>query len=332
MSESTDFADNLLGSMRCCLILPSLLKNNIPEKLFESPKTVEELSEGTQINPKRLHRFLRHLENHEIFSFDELTNKWSNTTKSSYFLNNFTKTLLIYETYSKTLEPWLYTEEVLYSEKNIFEILGQEPGYVQMQKSPEWLNLFQKHMKNITARNFSQVIESIDLTSVNKLLDVGGGDGSLAIALAKANENVSFAVYELERVKEKAEKNIEENGLADRISAIAGNFLESIPEGFDSISMKHVIHLSNDDSAALLLKNCRKALNPGNKLFIVDMVIDRNSPAYKYQVQMDLKMLYGFNAKERTLPDFEKLLTEAGFLIQKAVSVPYENVIEAIAV
>ena len=63
MSESAQFVHDLIGSMRCGFILPGILKHNIPEKLLESPKTVEELAEGTSINPDRLHRFMRHLEN-----------------------------------------------------------------------------------------------------------------------------------------------------------------------------------------------------------------------------------------------------------------------------
>ena len=34
------------------IVIPVLLKHNIPEKLEESPKTVDQLSEGTKINPE----------------------------------------------------------------------------------------------------------------------------------------------------------------------------------------------------------------------------------------------------------------------------------------
>ena len=57
-------------------------------------------------------------------------------------------------------------------------------------------------MKLLTEWNFDHVIKAIDLSFVNKLLDVGGGDGSLAIGLAKTNHNTQFGIYEIEKVKE----------------------------------------------------------------------------------------------------------------------------------
>ena len=104
MSESAQFVHDLIGSMRCGFILPGILKHNIPEKLVESPKTVEELAEGTSINPDRLHRFMRHLENYGMFSFDESTKKWSNTEKSSHFLNAFAKASLLFKLNPKLIE------------------------------------------------------------------------------------------------------------------------------------------------------------------------------------------------------------------------------------
>ena len=123
MSESIEFVDNLIGSMKCCFILHPILKNNIPEKLVDCAKTVEELSEGTSIVPERLHRYLSLLEYNGIFSFDELTKKWSNTLKSSYFLEEFNKATMIIQTYPKFVEPWLDTEEVCRQKKTLLKFV-----------------------------------------------------------------------------------------------------------------------------------------------------------------------------------------------------------------
>ena len=154
----------------------------------------------------------------------------------------------------------------------------------------------------------------------------------MAIGLAKTNHNTQFGIYEIEKVKEFAEKNIEANGLTNRISAISGKFLDSVAEGFDCIALKHIVHDWKDESAGLILKNCRKALSPGNKLFVIDMIIDKNSTFYRDQVQNDLIMVHYLGSKERTLPEFEKLLLEAGFRIEKVSEVLFENVIQAIAI
>ena len=332
MSESIEFVDNLIGSMKCCFILHPILKNNIPEKLVDCAKTVEELSEGTSIVPERFHRYLSLLEYNGIFSFDESTKKWSNTLKSSYFLEEFNKATMIIQTYPKFVEPWLDTEEVLSSKKNSFEIRGKGNLYSEIQKFPDWLNLFQDYMKKVTQRNFQEVVNAIDLSSVNGLLDVGGGDGSLTISLAKANPNVEFGVFELEEIEERAKKNIEDNNLAHRIQVFTGDFLESVKDGFDSICMKHIVHFLDDEKAVLLLKNCRKVLSPGNKLFIIDLVKEKNTSNYNYQLQLDLLMIHYLNGKERTLSEFEKLFADAGFKLENSTVVPFDNVVHATAI
>jgi 2-polyprenyl-3-methyl-5-hydroxy-6-metoxy-1,4-benzoquinol methylase len=103
-------------------------------------------------------------------------------------------------------------------------------------------------------------------------------------------------------------------------------------EGYDCIVMKHIIHDWPDSESIKILKNCRKVLSPGNKLFIIDIVLDRNNHFYKDQISLDLMMMVHLSARERYQIEFERLLVEAGFKIEAINQVPYENVIQAIAV
>ena len=53
-----------------------------------------------------------------------------------------------------------------------------------------------------------------------------------------------------------------------------------MPAGGDAYLMKHIIHDWPDDKATTILRNCRKAVNPGGKLLLVEMVIPPgNEPA-----------------------------------------------------
>ena len=70
---------------------------------------------------------------------------------------------------------------------------------------------------------------------------------------------------------------IEANGLNERIEVLSGSFLENVPSGYDTIVMKHIIHDWPDDACLTILKNCRESLQAGNKLFIVDAVIEKGS-------------------------------------------------------
>ena len=77
---------------------------------------------------------------------------------------------------------------------------------------------------------------------------------------------------------------------------------------------------------------CRKALKPGNKLFIVDSIVDRNLPDYRLTATVDALRLTVYDSKERTKEQFEALLVQNGFRIEKANNCVFEGVIEAVTI
>ena len=129
-----------------------------------------------------------------------------------------------------------------------------------------------------------------------------------------------------------ANTNLSENGFSERVQFHEGDFFESITEGYDCIVMKQIIHDWNDEKASLILRNCRKVLNKGNKLFVIDQIIDKNSEYYATNLAMDNIMLIALGAKERTAPEFEKLFTESGFRLIDIKSAEHHSVIGAVAV
>eukprot|EP00358_Blepharisma_japonicum_P005703 CAMPEP_0202941986 /NCGR_PEP_ID=MMETSP1395-20130829/2142_1 /ASSEMBLY_ACC=CAM_ASM_000871 /TAXON_ID=5961 /ORGANISM="Blepharisma japonicum, Strain Stock R1072" /LENGTH=185 /DNA_ID=CAMNT_0049637755 /DNA_START=260 /DNA_END=814 /DNA_ORIENTATION=- len=160
-----------------------------------------------------------------------------------------------------------------------------------------------------------------NLSSVNRVLDVGGGDGSLLIELLKWNSHISGAVYELEEVKSKAENNFAENNLQEKLSVITGNFLNHVPKGYDCIVMKHIIHDWDDENCKKILQNCRRALDTGNQLRIIDQVLERSSDLYWFARVFDIMMMGYLNGKERTKEQYEALLNETGFRLDNIVRI-----------
>ena len=74
-----------------------------------------------------------------------------------------------------------------------------------------------------------------------------------------------------------------------RCTLVAGDMFASVPAGADAYMMKHIIHDWPDELCIKLLKLCRKAVNPGGKLLVVDYVIQPGndfSPAKFLDLQM----------------------------------------------
>ena len=313
------------------IILPAIINLNIAEKLLEGPKSIEELTRSTLLNPENLHRFLQQLESSEIFSFDRESRKWSNSPQSVLLtdpnVKPWVKILL-----SQVLSEAQNYSKLLYSDKDIFEMQGLPSFFEQISKVPQLLAEFQEGMRSITMANICSVVEAINLDSSNCILDVGGGDGSLMVFLAEKYPDVRGGVFERPEVAAIARKIFEDKGISDRIRAFEGDFLVELPKGFDSILMKHVTHNWPDEMCLKILKNCRDALKVGNKLFVVDIVLGACREYYAHHTLIDMIMLGYVNAKERSIQEFELLMSQSGFRIHRMHVAEFESVIEAIAV
>jgi hypothetical protein len=112
---------------------------------------------------------------------------------------------------------------------------------------------------------------------------------------------------------------LEGAGVTDRCEVIGGNFFENVPEGADAYIMKSIIHDWHDDAAATILRNCCKAMKPGGKVLVADMVVPPGNAPHPSKL-IDIEMLAmtpgGF---ERTADEFRALFDMAGLRLARIV-------------
>jgi hypothetical protein len=96
--------------------------------------------------------------------------------------------------------------------------------------------------------------------------------------------------------------------------------------------MKHIVHDWEDELAAKILSNCRRAMRPGGKLLVVDRVIGPpNAPDPKKFFDVAMMLLPG--GRERTESEWKALYASAGFRLTKILQTPApHSVIEGIPV
>ncbi|KAM0858694.1 hypothetical protein ACQ4PT_047686 [Festuca glaucescens] len=143
---------------------------------------------------------------------------------------------------------------------------------------------------------------------VSSLVDVAGGTGTAARAIARAFPHIKCTVLDLPNVID----SVPADGM---VEYIAGNMMSSIPMA-DAVFLKYVFHDWNDEDCVKILKQCRKAIpESGGKVIIVDMVVGSPSKAeyYKDQVLFDLLMMVMTAGKERDEHEWRKIFMDAGF-------------------
>lgn len=104
-----------------------------------------------------------------------------------------------------------------------------------------------------------------EFASARRLLDLGGGPGWVAIALARANTGLSGVVYDLPQAAAVARENIEREGLDQRLKADGGDLnRDDFGNGYDLIWCSSVLHFVPDLMATL--RRILTALRPGGVL------------------------------------------------------------------
>jgi hypothetical protein len=82
--------------------------------------------------------------------------------------------------------------------------------------------------------------------------------------------------------------------------------------------MKHIIHDWDDDRAAAILRNIRKAMNPGARVILLEsVVLPGNQPDFGKVIDIEMLLLPG--GRERTEAEFQALFQSAGFEVTQIV-------------
>lgn len=204
-----------------------------------------------------------------------------------------------------------------YSNVGLKEFPGNAPTFYQrLSNDPGLETIFQDAMQQLSIQTNALFAGAVDLKKVNHLVDVGGGDGTNLITLARANPHLRGTVFDLPSVCEIARKNIHENNLSDRISVIPGHCFESdFPKGADAFLFSHFFTIWSKKKDAQLLQKSFAALPSGGRVMIFNMMQkdDGTGPLsaavgspYFLTLATGEGMLYSWR-------EYEALFREAGF-------------------
>ncbi len=161
----------------------------------------------------------------------------------------------------------------------------------------------------VALRLMSQVPE---FHSARRLLDLGGGPGLVAIALAEANPLLTGEVFDFPQTVTVAAENIRLAGLEQRLQVRGGDLAsDPIGEGYDLIWCSSVLHFVPDMAATLA--KVYAALRPGGVLISAHAEV----PATAEQAQRVMPYYLSMQMLGRHVTqagDLGKAMQQAGFV------------------
>ena len=157
----------------------------------------------------------------------------------------------------------------------------------------------------------AEVLAVLPLARRRKLLDVGGGEGAFAMAVARRHEHLQVTVFDLPAVAPAARDAVRRAGLEPRVAVRPGSFFaDPLPRDADALTLVRVLHDHDDGPALELLDACRAALPSGGLLAVAEPLAGETPAVDAYFAMYFLAMGQG---RLRTPAEVQALLERAGF-------------------
>jgi len=160
----------------------------------------------------------------------------------------------------------------------------------------------------------AEVLAVYPVARHRQLLDVGGGEGAFIAEAGKAAPSLELGVFDLPAVVERAKANLDRLGMAQRFHGAGGNFFsDPLPQTADLFTLVRVLHDHNDDEAMLLLRNIRRAMQPGATLLIAEPMAAAAGAHAVGDAYFAFYLLAMGRGRARSAQEISNMLDQAGF-------------------
>ena len=141
--------------------------------------------------------------------------------------------------------------------------------YRRLSETPRLQDVFYRYMSSWSRISIPRLLQRVDLSDVRRAVDVGGGDATNAIALARAFPNLGVTLLDLPTNIAYARQKIRDARLEDRIEVLESDmFRDKFPADHDCFVFIHQLVIWPLDVVTMLLQRAHDALPSGGKVVI----------------------------------------------------------------
>jgi C-methyltransferase len=195
-----------------------------------------------------------------------------------------------------------------------FELAHGASYFAHLQAEPAAGALFDAAMRATSRLQGGLLAAALDLEGVTHVCDVGGGTGTTLARLLQARPELRGTLVELPSVIERAGAVLAAEGVADRVTLVAGDMFSTVPAGADRYLLSAVVHDWPDDRAVEVLQTVRRALAGDARAIVVELALPDHDGA-SLERAFDLLMLVLGGGRERTPEELRVLFAAAGLSV-----------------
>ncbi|MCB0325436.1 MAG: hypothetical protein KDD69_17760 [Bdellovibrionales bacterium] len=150
---------------------------------------------------------------------------------------------------------------------------------------------------------------------LESIVDVGGGSGAFAMALAAHEPSVRSVLMDLPQVCASAERLMQGLGVTAPVEKYPCNFLsDPWPKNSSAFHFSNILHDWSTEICLQLLRNAWEALPKQGRVFIHEAFLDADKTSPLGTCIMNLTMWIDLHAQQFTESEVSEMLRSAGFV------------------
>jgi ubiquinone/menaquinone biosynthesis C-methylase UbiE len=211
---------------------------------------------------------------------------------------------------------WFYDSLRENTNVGLREMAGTAPTlYGRLAANPEVERTFHEMMMTVSKIVAKRFVDSVDLSAGGRLVDIGGGSATNAIALARRWPGLAIEILDLPSVVVSADRAARDAGLEHQIHTIGADcFVADFPD-CEHVLFAHFLEIWSPEQIKSLLTKAYRALPIGGHIYLINLIQqdDETGPttaaiisAYFLTLASGLGMAY-------TWKEYDGWLSAAGF-------------------
>jgi SAM-dependent methyltransferase len=248
------------------------------EELYRSPGLAkEELGQVLQLEERPLNCLLLGLTALELI--EKKGDSYFNCVVIGEFIKNkFWKTfhdVVVFESKIVYLGQYDFVESLRKNKNSgLNKVNGQgEDLYHRLNETPELQCAFYNYMSSWSQMAIPLLLNTGIFDGSIRILDLGGGDGTNAIEIARNNPNARITLFELKENSFLPRRKIVESSLEQQVEVVEGNiFVDEFGEGYDYVVFIHLLVIWSKKEIDFLLRRAHGALKAGGKVVIFNSI------------------------------------------------------------
>jgi len=319
-SSNFNAALSLLNHVYFSPVIGALVRRDVPDHLEKGPLAAAELAQLSEMDALSLTRALRALT--AFGTFQEVSpGVFANNPISDLFCNRpgGLRNCALFYSSDHFLKSATALGHSVVTGKSATNYVFGESVWEHFGRHPEDNEAFNRALAELRGNEHQQIADAYDWAGVNTVVDVGGGVGSLLVAILEERPAMHGVLIEQPEVLSHAEPVLSERGLRERCELVAGSFFDPISPVGEVWSMCQVLHDWPDAECCSILQRCREAMRPHDRLLIIEMLTVPCEPKVPVSL-VDMAMLMYFGeARQRTVDEYKQLFDSTQFAFTRVV-------------